>query len=150
MANYNRVILAGNLTRDPQLSFTPSNTAVCKFGLAINRNWTDRQSNEKRQDTCFVDCTAFGRQAETINQYLSKGRPVLVEGRLQFSRWTGQDGQNRSKLEVVVETFQFLGSPGGARGGDAPSPGQPVSEPEPRGAPAYEEPPPSPDSEIPF
>ncbi len=154
MANFNRVILAGNLTRDPQLSFTPSNTAVCKFGMAINRTWTDRQTNEKRDETCFVDCTAFGRQAETINQYMSKGRPLLVEGRLQFSQWTGQDGQKRSKLEVVVEGFQFLGAPGGAAGGGAASRSQPTAAPAAAPAvdpaPAYEEEAPGPDADIPF
>lgn len=159
MANYNRVILAGNLTRDPQLSFTPSNTAVCKFGLAINRSWTDRQTNEKREETCFVDCTAFGRQGEVINQYLSKGRPVLIEGRLQFSRWTGQDGQNRSKLEVVVESFQFLGSPGAAReGGVAPqatgaaagAPPVTSAPPVASAPPAYDEEQPGPGSNVPF
>jgi len=156
MANFNRVILAGNLTRDPQLSYTPSNTPVCKFGLAINRNWTDRQTNEKREETCFVDCTAFARQAETINQYLSKGRPVLIEGRLQYSRWTSQDGQNRSKLEVVVQSFQFLGSPGGARGDGASPPPPPPRQAGPPGAdpvdapPPYEEPPPGANSDIPF
>jgi single-strand DNA-binding protein len=112
MANLNRVILAGNLTRDPQLSYTPNNTAVCKFGMAINRRWTDRQSGEKRDETCFVDVTAFGRSAETINQYMSKGRGILVEGRLQFSQWTNPEGQKRSKLEVVAENFQFLGGRG--------------------------------------
>jgi single-strand DNA-binding protein len=108
MANLNKVILAGNLTRDPELSYTPSNTAICKFGLAINRRWRDPQG-ESREETCFVDCTAFGRQAETINQYMRKGRGLLLEGRLQFSQWTGQDGQKRSKLAVVVERSQFLG-----------------------------------------
>jgi single-strand DNA-binding protein len=112
MANLNRVILAGNLTRDPQLSYTPNNTAVCKFGMAINRRWTDRQSGERRDETCFVEVTAFGRSAETINQYMSKGRGILVEGRLQFSQWTNPEGQKRSKLEVVAENFQFLGGRG--------------------------------------
>jgi len=125
MANFNKVILAGNLTRDPQLSYTPANnTAVCKFGLAVNRVWRD-QAGERREDTCFVDLTAWGRQAETINKYLTKGRPILVEGRLQFSQWTSQDGQKRSKLEVVVENFQFLGAPqggdGGGQGGGQPA-----------------------------
>ncbi len=108
MANYNRVILMGNLTRDPELSYTPNNTAICKFGMAINRSWSDQQG-EKKEETCFVDCTAFGRRGETLNQYMSKGRPLLVEGRLSFSQWTSQEGQKRSKLEVIVENFQFLG-----------------------------------------
>ena len=156
MANYNRVILAGNLTRDPELSYTPANTPVCKFGLAINRVWTDRQTNEKREETCFVDCTAFGRQAETINQYMSKGRPLLIEGRLQFSQWTGQDGQKRSKLEVVVERSQFLGSPTGARGAGAAAqsqpPGAPPASPTPEAppAPVYGDEPPDAGADIPF
>ena len=120
MANYNRVILAGNLTRDPQLSYTPSNTPICKFGMAINRRWRDQQGN-MQEETCFVDCTAFGRTAETINQYMSKGRPILVEGRLQFSQWTSQEGQKRSKLEVVAERFTFVDTRA-AGGGERPAP----------------------------
>lgn len=112
MANYNKVILAGNMTRDPQMSYTASNTAICKFGLAINRRYRLRDSGENREETCFVDCTAFGRTGETINQYMSKGRPILVEGRLNYSQWQAQDGSKRSKLDVVVENFQFLGSAG--------------------------------------
>jgi len=108
MANYNKVILAGNLTRDPQLSYTPTQTPVVDFGMAINRRWRG-QDGQQREETCFVDCRAFGRQAETINQYLSKGRPVLVEGRLHFSSWE-KDGRKNSKLRVTVENFQFLGS----------------------------------------
>jgi single-strand DNA-binding protein len=148
MANYNRVILAGNLTRDPQLSYTPANTPVCKFGMAINRRWTDRQSNERREETCFVDCTAFGRQGETINQYMAKGRPILVEGRLQYSQWTGQDGQSRSKLEVVIENFQFLGgAPGQAQGSAAArSSGAAVRD----AGPADDFAAPGPDSDVPF
>ncbi len=111
MPNYNKVILAGNLTRDPQLSYTPTQTPVVDFGMAINRTWRG-QDGQKNEETCFVDCRAFGRQAETINQYLSKGRPVLVEGRLHFSSWE-KDGRKHSKLRVTVENFQFLGSAGG-------------------------------------
>ena len=114
MANYNKVMLMGNLTRDPQLSYTPSQTAVVDFGLAVNRKWKG-QDGSQREETCFVDCTSFGRQAETINKYLSKGRPVFVEGRLTYDSWTGQDGTKRSKLKVTVENFQFL--PGGGSGG---------------------------------
>ncbi len=121
MANFNKVILAGNLTRDPQLRYLPSNTAVCEFGIAVNRTWRDRDGNQK-EETCFVDVSAFGRPAETINQYMSKGRPILIEGRLKFDSWTGQDGQRRSKLSVVAENFQFLGgrNDGGGSGSDAP------------------------------
>jgi single-strand DNA-binding protein len=103
----------GNLTRDPQLSYLPSQTAVVEFGLAVNRRWKSREG-EDREETCFVDCRAFGRQAENINKYLSKGRPVFVEGRLTFDSWTAQDGTKRSKHRVTVENFQFLpGGPGG-------------------------------------
>jgi len=110
MANFNKVLLIGNLTRDPQLSYLPSQTAVVDFGLAVNRRWTGKDG-EKKEETCFVDCTSFGRPAETINKYLTKGRPVFVEGRLTFNSWTAQDGTKRSKLKVTVENFQFLGSP---------------------------------------
>ncbi len=110
MANFNKVLLIGNLTRDPQLSYLPSQTAVVDFGLAVNRRWTGKDG-EKKEETCFVDCTSFGRQAETINKYLTKGRPVFVEGRLTFNCWTAQDGTKRSKLKVTVENFQFLGTP---------------------------------------
>ena len=122
MANYNKVMLMGNLTRDPQLSYTPNQLAVVNFGLAVNRKWKG-QDGSQREETCFVDCTSFGRQAETINKYLSKGRPVFVEGRLTFDSWTGQDGTKRSKLKVTVENFQFLPdgrrSDGGGRDRDS-------------------------------
>ncbi len=109
MANFNKILLAGNLTRDPQLSYLPSQTAVVEFGLAVNRKWTGKDG-QKKDETCFIECKAFAGQAETINKYLSKGRPVLIEGRLKFDSWTAQDGSKRSKHSVVVETFQFLGS----------------------------------------
>jgi len=115
MASYNKVMLMGNLTRDPQLSYTPNQTAVVDFGLATNRKWKG-QDGSQREETCFVDCTCFGRQAETINKYLSKGRPVFIEGRLTFDSWTAQDGTKRSRLKVTVENFQFL--PGGGGGSD--------------------------------
>lgn len=114
-ANFNRVILAGNLTRDPELSYTATNTPVCKFGMAINRKWRDRDGNSK-DEVCYVDLTAWGKQAEVINQYMSKGRGILVEGRLQFRQWTDKEGKNRSKLDVVVENFTFLGDRQGGRG----------------------------------
>ncbi len=110
MANFNKVLLMGNLTRDPQLSYTPNQTAVVDFGLAVNRRWKG-QDGENREETCFVDCQAFGRLAENINKYLSKGRPLFVEGRLTFNSWTAQDGTKRSKHRVTVENFQFLGGP---------------------------------------
>ena len=108
MASFNKVMLMGNLTRDPQLSYLPSQTAVVEFGLAVNRKYTGKDGN-KKEDVCFIDCRAFGKPAETINKYLTKGRPVFVEGRLDFDSWTGQDGSKRSKHRVTVENFQFLG-----------------------------------------
>ena len=116
MANFNKVILAGNLTRDPQLSYTPNQTAVCEFGMAINRKWRGGDG-QQREDTCFVDCQAWGKTGEIINQYMSKGRPLLVEGRLTYDAWEGKDGQNRSRLRVTVENFQFLGGQGGGSQG---------------------------------
>jgi len=111
MASFNRVLLLGNLTRDPQLSYTPSQTAVVDFGIATNRRWTG-QDGSQREETCFIDCRAFGKAAENINKYCSKGRPLFVEGRLTFNSWTAQDGTKRSKLRVTVENFQFLGKAG--------------------------------------
>jgi len=114
MANFNKILLMGNLTRDPQLTYLPSQTAVVEFGLAVNRKWTGKDG-EGKEETCFVDCRAFGRLAENINKYLTKGRPLFVEGRLTFDSWTAQDGTKRSKHRVTVENFQFL--PGGAGAG---------------------------------
>ena len=108
MANYNKVILAGNLTRAPELAYLPSNTPIVKFGLAINRKWTG-QDGKKTEEVCFVDCVIYGKSAETLNQYVTKGSPLLVEGRLKLDTWQAKDGQKRSKHEVVVEKFQFLG-----------------------------------------
>ena len=121
MANYNKVILLGNLTRDPQLSFLPSQTPVCEFGLAVNRRWRG-QDGQQKEDTCFIDCRCYGKQAETFNQYMNKGKPVLVEGRLQLDTWEGKDGQKRSKHRVFVERFQFIGSGGGSEGRQQRSP----------------------------
>lgn len=116
MANFNKVILAGNLTRDPQLSYLPSNTPVVEFGMAINRKWKSN-TGEQREEVCFVDCQAFARSAEVINQYLKKGQGIMLEGRLKYDQWEGKDGQKKSKLRVVVDTFQFIGGPGGGEGG---------------------------------
>src|SRR5688572_23626078 len=118
MASLNRVLLIGNLTRDPEHRYNPSGTAVAKFGLAVNREYTDKGSGEKKETVCFVDITAWGRLGEICNQYLTKGRPVFVEGRLEFSSWETKEGDKRSKLEVVAETVQFLGGrKDGAEGG---------------------------------
>ena len=109
MASYNKVILMGNLTRDPELKYLPSGMAVANLGLAVNRVWTDRESGEKKEEVSFIDLEAWGRTAETMNEYLQKGRPAFVEGRLRQQRWETDDGQSRSRLVVVVERFQFVG-----------------------------------------
>ena len=108
MANFNKVIILGNLTRDPELRSTQSGQQIAKFGMAINRKFS--AGGEKREETCFVDLTAWGKQAEILHQYTKKGSALLVEGRLSFSTWEGKDGKKRSKLEVVVENFQFIGA----------------------------------------
>ena len=124
MANFNRVILAGNLTRDPELRYTPNGKAVARIGMAINRSWKN-DAGETKEEVTFVDVDAFGRQAEVIAQYMKKGSPLLVEGRLKLDQWDDkQTGQKRSKLGVVVEGFQFLGGGNreGGGGGEAPAP----------------------------
>ncbi len=146
--SYNKVILVGNLTRDPQMSYLPSQTAVVEFGLAVNRRWRG-PDGQQREDTCFIDCRAYGKQAETMNQYLAKGRTVLVEGRLHLDTWEGKDGTKRSKHRVVVERFQFLGAPTGAR----PAPARQPEAPETGEESDVTEPPPPPEEggdDIPF
>ena len=128
MASYNRIVLVGNLTRDPQLSYTPANTAVCKFGIATNRRWKDKDGSD-REETCFVDCTLFGRGGETFNQYMKKGQMALVEGRLQYHQWTTPEGDKRSKHEVIVENFTFLGGGRGGEGGEAGRRPEPAAAP---------------------
>jgi len=115
MASFNRVILMGNLTRDPQVRYTPNQTAVTDLGLAVNRVWYDKVSQQKREEVTFVDITVWGRQAEIAGEYLSKGRSVLIEGRLQLDQWEDKDtGQKRSKLKVVCENLTLVGGrPGG-------------------------------------
>lgn len=112
--SFNRVIIAGHATRDPELKTLPSGTTVCEFGLAANRKW---KSGEKSgEEVLFVDCAAFGRQGEVINQYVTKGKALLVEGRLKLDQWTDQSGGKRSKISIVVENFTFLS--GDSEGGD--------------------------------
>ena len=116
MASFNKVILMGNLTRDPESRYTSKGTAIAKIGLAVNRVWRT-ETGEQKEEVTFVDVDAFGKQAETIGQYLKKGRPVLVEGRLKLDTWDDkQSGQKKSKLGVVLETFQFVGSAQGQSG----------------------------------
>ena len=115
MANLNKVFLIGNLTRDPELRVTPKGTAVCSFGLAVNRVYRDEGGNT-HEETTFVDIEAWGKQGETISKYLSKGRSVMIEGRLRFDSWESKTGEKRSKLKVVADNFQFLGRGGGEGG----------------------------------
>lgn len=123
MASFNKVILVGNLTRDPQVKYTTGGTAVTELGLAVSRQWFDKQSNSRKEETTFVDVTLWGRQAEVAGEYLAKGRPVLIEGRLQLDTWDDREtGQKRSKLRVVGENMTMLGSRGdggGSGGGGA-------------------------------
>lgn len=115
MANFNKVILAGNLTRDIQLSTLPSGQVVGECGMAINRKWRPQGGGDMREEVCFVDFRVYGKGAETLNQYVGKGSPLLIEGRLKFDQWEAKDGGKRSKLYVIVDTFQFLGSAKGER-----------------------------------
>jgi single-strand DNA-binding protein len=147
MANFNKVILAGNLTRDPELRFTPKGMAVAKLSLAINRTWKS-ETGETKEEATFVDVDAFGRQAEVIGQYFKKGSPILIEGRLRLDQWDDkQTGQKRSKLGVVLEGFQFMDS---QRSKESEAPPQrraaPVAEP----VPSEPDMPPQEEDDVPF
>lgn len=111
MASLNKVLLMGNLTRDPELRVTSGSLAICKFGLAVNRVYRNREG-ERKEDTTFVDVDAFGAPAETIAKYMSKGKPIFIEGRLQLDSWETNTGEKRSKLKVVCDNFQFIGPRG--------------------------------------
>jgi single-strand DNA-binding protein len=124
MVDFNRVILAGNLVRDPETRFIPSGTAVTSFSIAVNRRY--KVNNEAKEEVSFFDISVFGKMGENCAEYLSKGRPVLVEGRLRQRRWEA-DGVKRSKIEVVADNVQFLGGPRGASA-DAPAPSGPAPE----------------------
>ena len=151
MASFNKVILLGNLTRDPEVRYTPKGSAVCDLGIAINRQYT-LDSGEKREEVTYVDVVLWSRLAEIAGEYLKKGRPVFIEGRLQLDTWDDkQSGQKRSKLRVIGETMQLLGGRPPAAGGAAES-GDEGKAPRPKTAP-----PPKPaasgapdDDEIPF
>jgi len=142
VASFNKVILMGNLTRDPELRYTPSGAPVCNFDLAVNRSYKT-QAGEQRDEVCFITIVVWGKQAETCGEYLGKGRTVLVDGHLQQRSWETPEGQKRSKHEVVAERVQFLGPRKGAPAAGAPAggPGGGEEEEAPR-APA--------DDEVPF
>src|SRR5215469_7892597 len=136
MASYNRVILAGNLTRDPELRYTPKGTAIARIGMAINRTWKT-ETGETKEEVTFVDVDAFGRQAEVIAQYMKKGRPLLVEGRLKLDQWEDKNThQKQSKLKVVLEAFSFIDSRGGGDGAGTEAPRQRQPAPAAAAAPA--------------
>ncbi len=136
----------GNLTRDPELRYTPKGTAVAKLGLAVNRTWRNAEG-QQQDETTFVDVDAFGKQAETLGQYMQKGRPILVEGRLKLDQWEDKNtGQNRSKLGVILEKFSFVGG-GGQTGGSANTPQSSAPPPTPD-VPPFEDGPS--DDDVPF
>jgi single-strand DNA-binding protein len=156
MPSYNKVLLMGNLTRDVELKHTPSNMAVAQIGLAVNRRFKTKEG-ETKDEVTFVDCEAWGRTAEVMQQYLSKGKPVFIEGRLKLDQWQDKDGGNRSKLKVVVESFEFIDSKGGGggdysggnAGSDAPrrAPANTGAKSQPYNGPTHE---PLGDDDIPF
>ena len=174
MASFNKVILLGNLTRDPEVRYTAGGSAVTEVSLAVNRQWTDRQTNERKEEVTFVEVTLWGRTAEIAGEYLSKGRPCLIEGRLQLDRWEDKEtGKNRSKLKVVGETLQLLsgksdsdGRSGGgtpSSGYSKPAPAAPTQQSAPPAQPAappsdsrtpdqtfYDDNPTPPDDDVPF
>ncbi|MEM7625898.1 MAG: single-stranded DNA-binding protein [Planctomycetota bacterium] len=118
MASYNRVILMGNLTRDPEVRYLPSNMAVVDIGLAVNERFQDKQSGEWQERANFFDCTAFGKSAESIGRFFSKGRPILIEGKLRLDQWDDkQTGQKRSKVKIIIDQWNFCDSRGGGDGG---------------------------------
>jgi single-strand DNA-binding protein len=121
MASFNKVMLMGNLTRDPELRYIPSGSAVTSFTVAMNRVYK-LQTGEKKEETSFVKVVVWGRMAEICGEYLTKGSPVFVEGRLQSRSWDGPNGEKRSALEVIAQSVQFLGRSGGSKGGQAPPP----------------------------
>ncbi len=110
--SYNKVIMLGNMTRDPELSYLPSQTAVVEFGLATTRKYRGTDG-EMKEDTCFVDCRLYGKRAEVVSKYFKKGSPIMIEGRLALDRWEAPDGSKRSKHRIFVENFEFVGGPGG-------------------------------------
>ncbi|MEO6741648.1 MAG: single-stranded DNA-binding protein [Chthoniobacteraceae bacterium] len=118
MPNLNKVMLMGNLTRDPEIKYTPKGTAIANFGIAVNRTYTP-EGGEKREEVTFIDLEAFGRTAEVIGEYFKKGRPIFIEGRLKLDQWDDKtSGKKMSKLRVVVDSFEFLGSREGGSGGE--------------------------------
>ncbi|HLY10082.1 MAG TPA: single-stranded DNA-binding protein [Planctomycetota bacterium] len=146
MASFNKVILLGNLTRDPELRYTPQGAAVCEFALALNYVYTNKQTGQKVEEVSFIDLVAWGKTGETIAEYMKKGRQILVEGRLKQDRWEAQDGKKMSKVRVTVESFQFVGSRPGGEGGVGPK----AAGAAPAGGAPEDGPPPGAEEDIPF
>lgn len=147
MANYNKVIIAGFLCRDPEIKYTPKGVCIAVFTVAVNRTWK-KENGEEMQEVAFIDCTAFGRQGEVIGQYFKKGKPIMVEGRLRTETWEDkQTQQKRSKLSVIMESFQFMES-GQEKKPDGRSEASRKSKPD--AAPAPQEDAPYPEDDVPF
>ena len=117
--SFNKTILMGNLTRDPEIRSLPSGATVTNFGLAVSETWTDKASGEKREEVCFVDVDAWGRQGEVVLEYFSKGKPILIEGKLKFRTWEADDGTKRSKHSITLDRFSFVGSKNDSNGGSS-------------------------------
>lgn len=130
MPNFNRVLLMGNLTREPELRVTPKGTSVCSFGMAVNRVFRT-ESGETQEETTFVDVEAWGRQAEIISKYVTKGSPLFVEGRLRLDTWESKAGEKRNKLKVIVENMQLMGGGRGESASGAPDEHAPAARPAP-------------------
>jgi single-strand DNA-binding protein len=148
MASLNKVFLIGNLTRDPELRMTPKGTAICTFGLAVNRQFRD-EAGGTREETTFVDLEAWGKTGELVSKYLSKGSPAMVEGRLRFDSWESKAGEKRNKLKVVVDNVQFLSSRGEGGSKESSAPEGRQSTPQ-REAPASESQGNDVDDDVPF
>ncbi len=117
MSKLNKAFLMGNLTKDPELRYAPSGTAIVEFGMAMNREW--ESNGEKKKEVCYVQVAMFGRRAEVINEYFSKGNPIFIEGRLKFEQWEAKDGGKRNALKIVAENFEFIGGQARGSGGNA-------------------------------
>ena len=148
MASYNRVIVIGNLTRDPELKRTPSGAAVCDLRLAVSESYRNKEG-ERIERPVFVDVVVWNQQAENCNQYLSKGSPVLVEGRLQYDEWKNQQGETRSKIRIVASRTQFLGTSQSHESSAQPVDSSDATDAQPRNS-AESAPEPEGDEEIPF
>lgn len=153
MASYNKVIMMGNLTRDPELSYLPSQTAVVEFALATSHKYRGADGQD-REDTCFIDCRMYGKRAEIIQKYFSKGKPIMIEGRLTFDRWDGPDGKKNSKHRIFVDNFTFVGGSEGGRSSGSYNSGSRQSSMDQMGAAeaesSYNVPQPPADDDIPF